>query len=405
MGGGEHPPHVERRGRRRRRSGILPRPGVVPQTDRPPGRRRLEAGVSLFRGGQSGGAALRQRPLRRETHGRLHALRLRHHEIHRPGRRKPLRRRGGQRPRPRHPAPVGRLHLLRRHLPRREPAPDRQGARGTDRLRIAGRLPLDPRGHGGTGRGRGADAGGQQRHGTRPGARRAPHRRARRPRGRPRGGHGGNRRRKRRGTAPPRHHDRVAPAVGHRRTEPLPRADAHRGRGRPRAGRGFQPAGPAVVLVRPRQGLLAQRPPAQARRHVPPPGLPGPRLGAARRDARTRRAPDQGDGRQLPARVALPARPRGDGDVRPAGHRRLGRDSGGQRRHRKPGVPRKLGADGPRDGPSGLQPPLGDDLGLHERNARPTPTKPARRSITRLSNTWPARWRRPSAAKTPHATR
>lgn len=65
-----------------------------------------------------------------------------------PGGRKPLRRRGGQRPRSRHSAPVRRLHLLRRHLPRREPADDRQGARGADRLRIAGRLPLDPRSHG-----------------------------------------------------------------------------------------------------------------------------------------------------------------------------------------------------------------------------------------------------------------
>lgn len=40
VGGGEHPPHVERRGRRRRRSGLLPRPGMVPQADRPAGRRR-----------------------------------------------------------------------------------------------------------------------------------------------------------------------------------------------------------------------------------------------------------------------------------------------------------------------------------------------------------------------------
>ena len=362
---------MERRGRRRRRSGSLTRPGVVPQTDRPPGRRRRQAGLPLLRGGQPSGAALCQRPLRREAHGRLHALRVRHHEIHRPGRREPLRRRSGQRPQPRHPAPVGRLHLLRRHLPRREPADDRQGTCGADRLRVAGRLPLDPRGHGPAGYGRGADAGGQQRSEDGPGARRTPHSRPRRPGGRPHGRHSGSGCRKHRGTAPPRHHDRVAPAVGHRRTEPLPRADAHRDRGRPRAGRGFQPAGPAVVLVRPRQGLLAQRRPAQARRHVPPPGLPGPRLGAARRDARTRRAPDQGDGRQLPARVALPAGPRGDGDVRPAGHRDFGRDPGGQRRHRKRGVPRKLGAHGPRNGPSGFQPPFGDDLGLHERDAAP----------------------------------
>ena len=36
---------------------------------------------------------------------------------------------------------------------------------------------------------------------------------------------------------------------------------------------------------------------------------------------------------------------------------------------------------------------------------RPTPTRPARKSITRLSNTWPARWRRPCAARTPRVTR
>ena len=310
MGGGEHPPHVERRGRRRRRSGILPRPGMVPQADRPPGRRRLEAGVSLFRGGQSGGAALRQRPLRRKAHGRLHALRLRHHEIHRPGRRKPLRRRGGQRPRPRHPAPVGRLHLLRRHLPRREPADP------TDKVHVA---PTDfgsPGVYLSTPEVTAERAAVEVRtlvanDGTEPVRVRIEHRivgpdgrEAARAEDMAEIAAGSVAEQLRRGItiASPRLWDIDEPNL----YRVLTRIVTEDGRV---LDEGFQPAGPAVVLVRSRQGLLAQRPPAQTHRHVPPPGLPGPRMGADRRNARTRRAPHQRDGRQLPARVALPARP------------------------------------------------------------------------------------------------
>lgn len=134
---------------------------------------------------------------------------------------------------------------------------------------------------------------------------------------------------------------------------------------------------------------------------MPPSGLSGPRLGADRRDARTRHTSHQGDGGNFLRVSHYPQDP-----VVMEMCDRLGivtgRDPGSQRRHRERGVPRKLGAHGPRNGPSGFQPPFGDDLGLaNERrcSARPTPMKPARRVTTkpeRVARTLEETLQRPS---------